>query len=327
MPAEGLYLLIARVATAYYFIHFLVILPFLGFTEKTRPIPLSISEPVLAGSAMAARNTQDKIENNLKELRVKKLTSIFILFFHYFFIKIIQFLQKTKFLKTDWTFKGLFGKYDRASLQRGYQVYTEVCAACHSMQYLSYRNLAEPGGPEFTEEQAKFIAASFEVLDGPNSDGEMFTRPAKLSDKFVMPYENVEASKAANGGAYPPDMSVLAKARMGGADYIYSLLLGYEDPPADIKLDEGVYYNKYMYGNKIKMSAPLSDGLVEYNDGTEATQEQMAKDITTFLMWSAEPHLETRHKTGFRVIVYLIILSILVYLTMKKIWSRVETKI
>ena len=235
--------------------------------------------------------------------------------------------EKVEYLKTDWSFKGPFGKFDRAALQRGYQVYTEVCAACHSMQYLSYRNLAEPGGPEFTEDQAKAIAASFEVLDGPNSDGEMFLRPAKLSDKFVKPYENVEASKAANGGAYPPDMSVLAKARMGGADYIYSLLLGYEDPPADIKLDDGVYYNKYMYGNKIKMSAPLSDGLVEYNDGTEATEQQMAKDITTFLMWSAEPHLETRHKTGFRVIVYLIILSVLVYLTMKKIWSRVETKI
>tara|TARA_A100001234_G_scaffold210028_1_gene209408 strand:+ start:1509 stop:2288 length:780 start_codon:yes stop_codon:yes gene_type:complete len=259
---------------------------------------------------------------------VKKLTSLFILI-----ISIVLYqnhsisAEKVKFLETDWTFKGLFGKYDRASLQRGYQVYTEVCAACHSMQYLSYRNLAEPGGPEFTEEEAKFIAASFEVLDGPNSDGEMFTRPAKLSDKFVMPYENVEASKAANGGAYPPDMSVLAKARKGGADYIYSLLLGYDEPPADIKLDDGVYYNKYMYGNKIKMSSPLSDGIIEYSDGTEATQEQMAKDITTFLMWSAEPHLETRHKTGFRVIVYLIILSILVYLTMKKIWSRVETKI
>ena len=235
--------------------------------------------------------------------------------------------EMPKFLETDWTFKGLFGKYDRASLQRGYQVYTEVCAACHSMQYLSYRNLAEPGGPEFTEQEAKVIAASFEVLDGPNSDGEMFMRPAKLSDKFVMPYENVEASKAANGGAYPPDMSVLVKARKGGADYIYSLLLGYDEPPADIKLDDGVYYNKYMYGNKIKMSAPLSDGVIEYSDGTEATKEQMAKDITTFLMWSAEPHLETRHKTGFRVIVYLIILTILVYFTMKKIWSRVETKI
>ena len=259
---------------------------------------------------------------------MKKITSIFILILSLLFFQNHSISAETpKLLKTDWTFKGLFGKYDRASLQRGYQVYTEVCAACHSMQYLSYRNLAEPGGPEFTEEEAKFIAAGFEVLDGPNSEGEMFTRPAKLSDKFVMPYDNVEAAKAANGGAYPPDMSVLAKARKGGADYIYSLLLGYEDPPANIKLDDGVYYNKFMYGNKIKMPVPLSDGLVEYTDGTEATEQQMAKDITVFLMWSAEPHLETRHKTGFRVIVYLIILSILVFLTMKKIWSRVETKV
>tara|TARA_B100001121_G_scaffold243907_1_gene218560 strand:+ start:347 stop:1126 length:780 start_codon:yes stop_codon:yes gene_type:complete len=259
---------------------------------------------------------------------VKKLISLVILFISIFSFQNHSIsAEKIKFLETDWTFKGLFGKYDRGALQRGYQVYTEVCSACHSMQYLSYRNLAQPGGPEFTEQEAKFIAASFEVQDGPNSEGEMFTRPAKLSDKFVMPYDNVEAAKAANGGAYPPDMSVLAKARKGGADYIYSLLLGYDDPPADIKLDDGVYYNKYMYGNKIKMSAPLSDGLVEYNDGTQATEEQMAKDVTTFLMWSAEPHLETRHKTGFRVIVYLIILSILVYLTMKKIWSRVETKV
>ncbi len=259
---------------------------------------------------------------------MRKLTSILLLILSIVFFQNQSISAETaKLLKTDWTFKGLFGKYDRGSLQRGYQVYTEVCAACHSMQYLSYRNLSEPGGPEFTEEEAKVIAASFEVLDGPNSDGEMFTRPAKLSDKFVMPYENIQASKAANGGAYPPDMSVLAKARKGGADYIYSLLLGYDDPPADMKLDDGVYYNKYMYGNKIKMSAPLSDGLVEYSDGTNATKEQMAKDITTFLMWSAEPHLETRHKTGFRVIVYLIILTILVYLTMKKIWSRVETKV
>ena len=235
--------------------------------------------------------------------------------------------EKLEYLKTDWSFKGLFGKFDRASLQRGYQVYTEVCASCHSMKYLSYRNLAEPGGPEFSEVQAKAIAASFEVTDGPNSDGEMYTRPGKLSDKFVMPYDNVEAAKAANGGAYPPDMSVLVKARKGGADYIYSLLLGYEDPPSDINLDDGVYYNKFMYGNKIKMPVPLSDGLVEYNDGTVATEEQMAKDVTSFLMWSAEPHLETRHKTGFRVIIYLIILTILVYMTRKKIWSRIETKV
>ena len=235
--------------------------------------------------------------------------------------------EKVEYLKTDWSFKGLFGKFDRGALQRGYQVYTEVCSSCHSMKYVSYRNLAEKGGPEFTEAQAKVIAASFEVKDGPNADGEMFMRPGKLSDKFVMPYENVKAAQAANGGAYPPDMSVLVKARGGGVDYIYSLLQGYEDPPAGFTLDDGVYYNKYMYGNKIKMSNQLSDGLVEYADGTEATVEQMSKDVTTFLMWTAEPHLEARHKMGFKAIVYLIILTVLVYFSMKKIWSRVESEV
>ena len=235
--------------------------------------------------------------------------------------------ETKKLLNTDWSFKGYFGKFDRASLQRGYQVYNEVCASCHSVKYLSYRNLMENGGPEFTEEEAKAIASNFEVTDGPNSTGEMFTRPARLSDKFVMPYANDEEAKSANGGAYPPDMSVLVKARKGGADYIYSLLLGYEDPPVDIELDDGVYYNKFMYGNKIKMSAPLSDDIVEYSDGTKATTEQMSKDVVTFLMWAAEPHLEQRHKFGFRVIIYLVIISILVYFSMKKIWSRIESKV
>ena len=235
--------------------------------------------------------------------------------------------EKLEYLKTDWSFKGLFGKFDRASLQRGYQVYTEVCAACHSMKYLSYRNLSEKGGPEFSVAQAKAIAASFEVTDGPNSDGEMFNRPGKLSDKFVMPYENVKAAEAANGGAYPPDMSVLVKARGGGVDYIYSLLQGYEEAPSGMTLDDGVHYNKYMYGNKIKMSAPLSDGIIEYSDGTNASVEQMSKDVTTFLMWAAEPSLETRHQMGFKAIVYLIILTILVYFSMKRIWSRVESEV
>ncbi len=235
--------------------------------------------------------------------------------------------EKVEYLKTDWSFKGLFGKFDRASLQRGYQVYTEVCAACHSMKYLSYRNLSEKGGPEFSVAQAKAIAASFEVTDGPNSDGEMFTRPGKLSDKFVMPYENVKAAEAANGGAYPPDMSVLVKARGGGVEYIYSLLQGYEEAPSGMTLDDGVHYNKYMYGNKIKMSAPLSDGIIEYSDGTNASVEQMSKDVTTFLMWAAEPSLEARHQMGFKAIVYLIILTILVYFSMKRIWSRVESEV
>jgi len=235
--------------------------------------------------------------------------------------------EKAELLKTDWSFKGPFGKFDRAALQRGYQVYQEVCSSCHSMKYLSYRNLVQEGGPEFTVEQAKAIAASFEVKDGPNADGEMFMRPARLSDKFVMPYENEKAAQAANGGAYPPDMTVLVKARGDGVDYIYSLLQGYEDPPAGVTLDDGVYYNKYMYGNKIKMSNQLSDGLVEYSDGTNSSVEQMSKDVTTFLMWTAEPHLETRHRMGFKAIVYLIILTVLVYFSMKRIWSRIETKV
>jgi len=235
--------------------------------------------------------------------------------------------EKTHLLKADWSFKGLFGKFDRGSLQRGYQVYTEVCASCHSMKYVSYRNLTEKGGPEFSIEQAKAIAASFEVTDGPNADGDMFERPAKLSDKFIMPYPNEKAAQAANGGAYPPDMSVLAKARSGGVDYIYSILLGYEDPPSGVTLDDGVYYNKYMYGNNIKMAQPLSEGLIEYTDGEVATTEQMAKDVTTFLMWAAEPHLEARHKIGLKAILYLIILTILVYYSMKKIWSRIESEV
>ena len=231
------------------------------------------------------------------------------------------------YVKTNWSFKGIFGTFDRASLQRGYQVYQEVCSGCHSAQHLSYRNLSEKGGPEFSVEEAKAIAAQFEVEDGPNSDGEMFTRLGRLSDKFVKPYPNVEASTAANGGAYPPDMSVLAKARKGGADYIYSLLLGYEEVPTGFELDEGVYYNKYMSGNRIKMLAPLSDGLVEYSDGTQSTTVQMAKDVTTFLVWAAEPHLESQHRMGFKVIIYLIILLTLVYMSKQKVWSRFGSKV
>ena len=230
-------------------------------------------------------------------------------------------------IKVNWSFKGLTGTFDRASLQRGFQVYKEVCASCHSMQYLSYRNLGQPGGPEFSKEEVKAIAASFEIEDGPDSQGEMFTRPGKPSDKFKNPYPNNQAAIAANGGAYPPDMSVLVKARKGGANYIYSVLVGYEDPPPEIKLDEGVYYNKYMVGNKIKMPNNLIDGLVEYADGTESSVDQMAKDVTTFLAWAAEPELEERHRTGVKVIIYLVLLTILVYLSMKKIWSRVDPEV
>ena len=194
------------------------------------------------------------------------------------------------------------------------------------MKYLSYRNLGQKGGPEFTLEEVKAIAASYDVEDGPNSEGEMYERPGRPSDHFVNPYPNDNAAIAANGGAYPPDMSVLVKARPGGANYIYSILMGYEEKPAGFVLDEGVYYNKYMDGNKIKMMSPISDDLIEYTDGTVATQAQIAKDVTTFLTWAAEPHLEARHRTGTKVIIYLIILSVLVYFSMKKIWSRVDAE-
>jgi len=234
--------------------------------------------------------------------------------------------NKAEFLKNNWSFEGVFGTFDRTSLQRGYQVYQEVCSGCHSAQHLSYRNLAEKGGPEFSIEEAKAIAAQFEVTDGPNEDGEMFTRSGRLSDKFVSPFPNAKAAAAANGGAYPPDMSVLAKARKGGAAYIYSLLMGYEDVPSGYELDDGVYYNKYMPGHKIKMAEPISDGVVEYTDGTETTKAQIAKDVTNFLVWAADPHLESRHKMGFKVFFYLIILLTMVYLSKQKVWSRFGSK-
>jgi ubiquinol-cytochrome c reductase cytochrome c1 subunit len=262
----------------------------------------------------------------MKRFNFKNLLVILILFFGSI-SNLFSAGGGGELLKVDWSLKGITGKFDRASLQRGFQVYKEVCASCHSMQYLSYRNLGEPGGPEFSEQEVKAIAASIEIEDGPDEQGEMFTRPGRPADKFKNPYPNVKASIAANGGAYPPDMSVLVKARPGGSNYIYSVLMGYEDPPADITLDDGVYYNKYMIGNKIKMASPLSDDIVDYSDGTQATVDQMAKDVTTFLSWAAEPELEERHRTGVKVIIYLILLTTLVYLSMKKIWSRVDSEV
>jgi ubiquinol-cytochrome c reductase cytochrome c1 subunit len=161
----------------------------------------------------------------------------------------------------------------------------------------------------------------FEVEDGPNEDGEMYMRPAILSDHFVSPWENEQQARVANGGAYPPDLSVIVKARAGGADYIYSLLIGYEDPPSDMEIDDGVYYNIYAKGAKIAMPQPLYEDGVEYTDGTVATPEQMAHDVTMFLTWAAEPKLEARKRIGFKVISYLIILSFLLYFTNRRIWK------
>tara|TARA_B100001123_G_scaffold341888_1_gene387766 strand:+ start:1127 stop:2011 length:885 start_codon:yes stop_codon:yes gene_type:complete len=266
---------------------------------------------------------KEKMFKHLNNLLIKIFLTIFIIGAS---IPAHSEESKTKLIKNNWSFEGVFGTFDRASLQRGYQVYQEVCSGCHSVQHLSYRNLSEEGGPEFLLEEAKAIAAQFEVTDGPNEDGEMFTRPGRLSDKFVSPFPNVKAAAAANGGAYPPDMSVLAKARKGGADYIYSLLMGYEEAPAGYELDDGVYYNKYMPGQKIMMAEPISDGVVEYIDGTETTKAQIARDVTTFLVWAADPHLEARHKMGFKVFFFLIVLLTLVYLSKQKVWSRFGSK-
>lgn len=248
----------------------------------------------------------------------------------------------------DWSFAGPFGMYDRAQLQRGFLVYKEVCAACHGMGLLSYRNLGQPGGPEFSEEAVKAIAAGVEVKDGPNDDGEMFERPGRPSDRFVSPFANDQEARSANGGALPPDLSVIAKARTihrdipwyveplywvldivtgyeeKGADYLYALMVGYKEPPAGVEMAENMHYNAAFPGHQIAMAKPLDDDSVEYTDGTPATLDNLAKDVTAYLMWAAEPKLEERRELGFRVLIYLILLTGILYLAKRRVWSKLK---
>jgi len=221
--------------------------------------------------------------------------------------------------KQSWSHLGITGTFDRAAAQRGFQVYKEVCAACHSMRLVSYRNLAEIG---YSEAQVKAIAAEYEVEDGPNDDGEMFTRPARPSDRLKAPYANDKAARAANGGALPPDLSLMVKARMHGEDYLYALLTGYSDPPEGHAIPEGKYYNKYFPGGAIAMPPPLSDGVVTYQDGTEATAAQMARDVTVFLAFTAEPKLEARHRTGVIVISFLVVFTGILFAAYKRVWRN-----
>ncbi len=221
----------------------------------------------------------------------------------------------------EWSFDGLFGTYDRNALRRGFQVYKEVCASCHSLNQIAFRNLSQAGGPEFSEAEVKAIARDYIVEDGPDDYGDMFERTALPRDKFPSPYPNENAARAANGGAYPPDLSLINKARGGGADYIHALLSGYGDPPEGVEMRAGLYYNPYMAGGKIAMPAPLLDELVEYNDGTPATVEQMSMDVTHFLNWTAEPELEQRKRIGFMVLIYLTIFAGLMFFSMRKIWA------
>jgi ubiquinol-cytochrome c reductase cytochrome c1 subunit len=220
---------------------------------------------------------------------------------------------------TRFSFDGVFGTYDRASAQRGFQVYKEVCAACHAMRLMSYRNLRDLG---LTEAQVAAIASQFQVQDGPNDEGQMFERAGRPSDRFRSPFANPQAARAANNGAYPPDLSVIAKARAGGADYLYALLTGYSDPPAGVTLMDGMNYNRYFPGHQIAMAAPLNPDQVQYSDGTPATVENMARDVATFLQWAAEPELEQRRAMGVKVILFLTILGGLAYAVKRKIWAN-----
>lgn len=266
------------------------------------------------------------------------------------------------FDRQSWSFAGFFGQYDQKQLRRGYQIYKNVCSGCHSMKLLSYRNLTEKGGPNYGENYIKAMlkADDVQVPSGPNEageivneDGELLTKPATLADRFVGPYANHNAAKAANGGALPPDFSVIAKARAmhanhegilglftwlaqvvgdiarqyqeGGPDYIYAIMTSYkESAPADFSLPEGKYYNEAFPGHSISMAPPLSDGIVEYTDGTPATLDNHAKDIAAFLMWAAEPHLDARKRRGFIVLLYLAILSLLLYGVKRQIWRNVK---
>ncbi|MCW6506503.1 cytochrome c1 [Lichenifustis flavocetrariae] len=245
--------------------------------------------------------------------------------------------------KQSWSFAGPFGRYDQAQLQRGYQVYREVCSNCHSMHFVSFRNLSQAGGPSFSEGQVKALAETFKVQDGPNDAGDMFERPGRPSDPFPSPFPNEQAARAANGGALPPDMSVLAKARdiefgglwfmlqpfsqysEQGVDYIHAVLNGYHDnPPDGFKLPDGKYYNDYYPGHAISMPKPLSDGQVTYTDGSPQTVEQYSHDIAAFLMWAAEPKLVERKRMGLTVVIFLAVFIGLLYAIKKRIWAGIH---
>ncbi|MSO84596.1 MAG: cytochrome c1 [Rhodospirillales bacterium] len=217
-----------------------------------------------------------------------------------------------------WSFDGVFGTFDRASLRRGLIVYRQVCSSCHSLSLVAYRHLA---GVNFSADEIKAIAATVEVTDGPNDQGEMFQRPGRPADKFKAPFANENAARAANNGAHPPDLSLMIKARKGGANYVHALLAGYKDPPAGFQLTDGMSYNTHFPGQQIAMGAPLNEGSVDYPDGTKASVEQMARDVTTFLAWTAEPEMEARKRLGLKVLLFLLVLTGMLYALKRMIWS------
>jgi len=230
--------------------------------------------------------------------------------------------EKVEIPNVEWSWEGPFGTFDKAQLQRGLQIYTEVCLTCHSLNLMAYRNLAALG---YNEDEIKAYAANYEVEDGPNDEGEMFLRVALPSDRFVPPFPNDNAARASNNGAYPPDLSLMTKARKNGANYMFAILTGYADEaPEGVHLMEGMNYHKYFTGNQIAMPQPLYGDAVEYADGTEATLEQEAKDVTAFLAWSAEPELEERKSMGIKVLLFLGVFFVMAVAVKKAVWRDVH---
>ena len=322
-PPEGIWPTVAQLGTLYYFGFFLVIVPLLGkrFTvrlgsklvsfggwEKPLRLPNSIAESVLKRGAVATL-LAFVLFNAAPSLAATDGAAI---------VNTSALHPKEVEFQQD----GIFGTFDPAALQRGFQVYKEVCSACHSMDLLAYRNLTQIG---FSDAEVKAIAAQYTIQDGPNDNGDMFDRPRTASDPFNRPFANENAARAANNGALPKDLSLMAKARHGGEKYIYSLLTGYQDAPANEPKKEGLNYNPYFDGHWIAMPQPLTtEGQITYADGTKATVEQMAHDVSTFLAWAAEPHLEERHKIGAEVMFFLITLSLILYAAKRRVWSRIE---
>jgi ubiquinol-cytochrome c reductase cytochrome b/c1 subunit len=328
-PAEGAYVIIARILTIYYFAHFIIILPLLSRIETPRATPNSIADDVLAKTG------------SLKKPMVSTVIAMVALGAAILLgsAQPSSAAEQEQPPRQKWSFSGPLGKFDRGELQRGFKVYKEVCATCHGMSYLAFRNLAEPGGPGYSAAQAAAVAAEYKIKDGPNDQGEMFERPGRPADRFPSPFPNEQAARVANGGAYPPDLSLIAKARTyergfpwfvfdiftqfqeQGPDYLVALLNGYEAAPAGFTLPAGSNYNKYFPGHAIGMPKPLNDGQVTYEDGSPQTVAQYSKDVTAFLMWAAEPHMEARKRIGGQVFIFLILLCGLLYFTKKKVWA------
>ena len=221
----------------------------------------------------------------------------------------------------EWSFEGVFGTYDPASAQRGFQVYKEICSACHPVKHLYFRDLEAIG---YNADEIKAIAATYQVTDGPNDQGQMYQRPGRPSDPIPGPFPNEQAARAANNGALPPDQSLIVKARPGGPNYVYGILTGYKEPPTGFKMLAGMNYNEYFPGHQIAMPQPLSDNAVTFADGVPATVPQMAHDVVTFLTWASEPNLDDRHRTGFKVIGFLVVAAILFYAAKRKIWAPIH---